>query len=480
MANPNLTDMTEEDAADLQFPKDNASSKANESELEVELEVSVEKEEIVTSDPVCGICKSTLTEPYIRCAKCKDINICPCCFSKGSEIGMHRNDHDYIIVKNEFPIIENSGWTAKQEIELLDVLQQCGFGNWIDVGKRMGGKSPEECKKHYLQHYIENQTLPGLPKMRESEVAIFGAEPIPYMFKLQDVEEPPRFARDTPSSRLLAGYNAARSDFEVNFDNHAELLISDLKYNEFIPEDNYYRLGTELQVAIVKAYNHRLRERMRRRRIVREHGLITLKRTMFWLLRYDSTIPRPILERLLVFMQLVSGIEFDYIIEGLHRAGELKNYINKLFELRSNGLKSFHSVSMFQKLTKVRLENERDRKQYLNNAEYSWKSILPDGDQKANSSPVINVPQRKPPPPLDINGLPGYDKLLPVEKDLCSSARVVPASYLEFKHLLITESKKCGSLRLAQARTLLKIDVNKTRKIFDFLTEQGYINKPSQ
>lgn len=60
---------------------------------------------------------------------------------------------------------------------------------------------------------------------------------------------------------------------------------------------------------------------------------------------------------------------------------------------------------------------------------------------------------------------------------LCSTVRLVPESYLEFRKILMEECHKLGHLRLAQARCMIKIDVNKTRKIYDFLVEEGLINK---
>jgi len=405
--------------------------------------------------------------------------MCPSCFANGYEINEHRNDHDYVIINNEFPLINGSGWMAKQEIELLDIVQECGFGNWTDVGRRVQGKSTEECKMHYLQNYIDNQTLPGLPVIQENKVSLFGPEPVPYIYKLQEIEEPPRFDTNTINGKLLAGYNAARSDFKVNFDNHAESLISNLEFDDFHNEshNNMCRLGKALQVALVQAYNNRLMERARRHRIIRRHGLIALRKVISWIQRYETTITRPIAERLLIFMQLMGGIEFDSFMESLHYSGELKNRINKLLEFRRNGLKRFHSVPMFQKLSKLRQENERERKQYLNNPEYSWKNLLQDGGINCNNL-IPGGTQRKTAPPLAIKGLPGYEKLNAEEIELCSVVRVIPSNYLEFKHLLMTENKKCGFLRLAQARGLLKIDVNKTRKIYDFLVEKGYINKP--
>ena len=41
----------------------------------------------------------------------------------------------------------------------------------------------------------------------------------------------------------------------------------------------------------------------------------------------------------------------------------------------------------------------------------------------------------------------------------------------------MNECNKLGHLRLAQARALIKIDVNKTRKIYDFLVSEHIITK---
>ncbi|XP_063988904.1 transcriptional adapter 2-alpha-like isoform X1 [Diachasmimorpha longicaudata] len=472
MANPAHTDMVEEDAADLQFPKDCS----NPLTLDP---MSVTKEEIFTSDPTCFTCKIALSEPYIKCAICQSTNLCPKCFSRGKERPPHRNDHDYIVVRNEFPLIEFTTWTAKEESDLLEVLQDCGFGNWVDVSKRMQGRSPEDCKSHYLANYIDNQSLPGLPIMREHPSVMFSNETIPYAFKLQDLDEPSRFAPGTSNSRLLAGYNSARSDFDVNFDNHAELLVSELRYNEFSPDDDDYRLGTSLQAAIAECYNHRLKERSRRQMIVREHGLIAFRRTMAWIQRYDHTITRTTAERLLVFMQLAGGMDFDYVLEGLHRAGELKNSLRRLKDYRINGIKKFHSIPLFKKLRALKGENEKERKIYMGSVEYSWKNCIPEKLMIREAPVIIASSTRRQPPPLDIRGLPAEEKLTPEERELCIHARIPPEQYLDHKRLLINENKKMGSLKLAQARSLLKIDVNRTKKLYVFLQEHGWIQSKS-
>jgi hypothetical protein len=40
-----------------------------------------------------------------------------------------------------------------------------------------------------------------------------------------------------------------------------------------------------------------------------------------------------------------------------------------------------------------------------------------------------------------------------------------------------SESEKRAGLRLSEARSLANIDVNKTRRIYDFLAKEGFIHK---
>lgn len=80
--------------------------------------------------------------------------------------------------------------------------------------------------------------------------------------------------------------------------------------------------------------------------------------------------------------------------------------------------------------------------------------------------------------PIEIIGMPGYEKLNIKERELCRKIRLVPVSYLEFKDLLVQENNKSGYLKLATARRQIKIDVNKTRRLYDFLIQEGYVNKP--
>lgn len=129
-----------------------------------------------------------------------------------------------------------------------------------------------------------------------------------------------------------------------------------------------------------------------------------------------------------------------------------------------------------------RLAQSRDKKLNLYTRQIDWREIESQMEEE-NGFSIAKSPQsssnsRKKAGPIEIVGLPGYENLSKEETTLCSLARLLPSSYIEYKKLLKDENLKTGYLRLADARRLIKIDVNKTRQIYDFLLEHGEINKP--
>jgi transcriptional adapter 2-alpha len=54
--------------------------------------------------------------------------------------------------------------------------------------------------------------------------------------------------------------------------------------------------------------------------------------------------------------------------------------------------------------------------------------------------------------------------------------RILPKPYLVIKETLVREyARRGGKLRRREARDLVKIDVNKTSKVWDFLVHTGFL-----
>lgn len=186
----------------------------------------------------------------------------------------------------------------------------------------------------------------------------------------------------------------------------------------------------------------------------------------------QSTVGREIGEKLTGLMRILSGKKFDFFMESLHVMGEVRAKIKQLKELRAKGITNHTAHKMYKYLSEFRCQARKDMPS-LGGASLPW------GGGSAPTVPVQVSAPRKKPPPLDIMTLPGYEKLTPSERELCSTLRLAPLSFLDFRDILVTESRRNPgiSLKLAQARVLIKIDVNKTRKLYDFLLNEGYFTQ---
>ena len=70
------------------------------------------------------------------------------------------------------------------------------------------------------------------------------------------------------------------------------------------------------------------------------------------------------------------------------------------------------------------------------------------------------------------------------EVDLCSRLRILPKAYMVIKDTILREAAAIeaagGVLRRRKARQMIKIDVNKTGKIYDYFLGAGWIKGPSR
>lgn len=428
----------------------------------------------------CAICKKEMTyEPIIRCYESSCLDLCVQCFSLGLEFQQHKNDHKYHVDITHTPIFPSSDWPAELELELINAVLELGYGNWTDIRKRIMHKSEEEIERHFNNYYIHNKdNLMDLPSFGMKLITASWEYPL-YKYNSQAIcEEPPRFPVNSFQYRYFSGYNAARGDFEIEHDNSAEELLSSVSFDDVddgdADNDSDSDLMKELKFVMVQHYNERLKERQRRKRIIRNHGLLLLRKIPFRPGRFEGFISKSQIERLYPFMQLVSGERFDYILEGLDKEAELKRHFCKLKSYREIGLTRMQSFDLYEKLKAPREEMLKELSQLKQNPAMSLK-LLNLGMKPILTQPVVNT--RKPSVPLNIVFLPGYEKLNEEERKLCSTARIVPESYFTYRDILINESNKNKGIRLATARQMIKIDVNKTRKLFNFLRDRDLITQ---
>ena len=57
--------------------------------------------------------------------------------------------------KLSFPLFDSDKlWTYKEELLLLQFIEQYGFGNWDEIAKHLPSRTAQECLQHYNSYYI--------------------------------------------------------------------------------------------------------------------------------------------------------------------------------------------------------------------------------------------------------------------------------------------------------------------------------------
>ncbi|XP_055678236.1 transcriptional adapter 2B isoform X2 [Lutzomyia longipalpis] len=297
---------------------------------------------------VCTNCQEDIQGIRVHCAECVDFELCLQCFAAGAEIGAHRNDHNYQFMDTGILSIfrGKGGWSAREELHLLNAIEQFGFGNWEDISKHIETRSPEEAKEEYVNHFLlgtigRHTWQPTAETMRPHLTDHTVAEDSGPLSQLVTQRLPPIDVLPEEAAQL--GYMPNRDDFEREYDTAAEQLVSSLSLS-VDDEDT----DIVLKLAQVDIYTRRLRERARRKRLVRDYQLVAnffrgnLRRTRY------SREQREMRDRFRVFAQFYSAHEFERLLSSLDREKALRIRLSELHRYRWNGLTSMDECVHFE------------------------------------------------------------------------------------------------------------------------------------
>lgn len=428
----------------------------------------------------CDYCHQDISSTVrIKCAACTDFDLCIECFSVGVEIRDHKNDHPYHVMDRlNFPIF-NEEWLASEELLLLESIDIFGFGNWDDIAEHVASKTPDQCKEHYQGTYIDSATapIPDLTKKFEHSEVERTVEKIKMPSSKGKGRSKPMPSQ--PVNHDLAGFMPKRGEFEVEYENDAEQILVG---REFEADD----CPTERQIKmeLFHIYNQKLDFRSKMREFALTHQLIDLKKRQ-QKERRRSKETKEVYKRCRALMQLGSTQEYDDFVKGLIAEQTIRKKIRLTQEYRKKGIRSLGEIESYEQSMRREKESlmkkeRRENSIYLypeRSRERGSKWLNRDRDSLGDLAFDLNDrPRRKTGTPLDISHSPGVEILSAKERELCSSIRLFPNQYTVIKETLIKEFSKRGELKKSAARQLVKIDVNKTGKLFDFLVESGWIN----
>ncbi|CAO3698162.1 unnamed protein product [Rhizopus stolonifer] len=459
----------------------------------------------------CDACSHDVTNTVrVRCANkdCPDFDLCVSCFCGGAEPVKHKTWHDYRIVKpHNFPIFSED-WDADEELMLIEAAEKMGMGNWQAISDYVGTKNKLDCEQHYLDVYVASPDWP-LPRM-DLEFAMSDMEFREHKrLRLQQSRglAPRKPAMSQPNSSKpitsgpsfheIQGYMPRRFEFETEHENEAEQSVKDMVFND---DDTQEEI--DLKVMVLDIYNSRLDRRMERKRLIFERRWLDFKR-MQAIERKRHKEEREIYNRTRVFCRLQTEEDYEMFVQGLVKEQQLKDRIATLQEWRQAGLTTIRQGEHYERekqnrlnqlKTVMSLSNERisgattsQRNAYRaqmaalatsNGAHYYRDKQAPMAYTPTISTiAATSAPSgsRKPANPLNIREADGVHLLTEDEQILCSTLRIMPRPYLVIKDTILKEYAKQGFLKRRQARGLIKIDVNKTSRIYDFFVESGWI-----
>ncbi|XP_054153062.1 transcriptional adapter 2-beta-like isoform X2 [Oppia nitens] len=372
----------------------------------------------------CNYCDEDINDIRVKCNECLDFDLCLQCFSCGAEIGSHRSRHSYQLIDcGTFPIFTTNQhkWRALDEISLLEAIEQYGFGNWLAIADSIGLKdvTADEAKEHYCQYYVLgnigravwSQVNNNTFSMRDHTCPNDGPLSPGLTTPLPAITEVNRQDEDS------LGYLPKRDDFEREYDNECESLISTLSMNN--NEDD--ELEISLKLAHISMYQKRLKERFERKGMAREYGLVSHffkshnafkdqnqstpqkssnginKKTPKQCSSIDceSPVKSPFDDKYKPFIRFQSLEESRELTQNIQREKELKQKLKELIRYRKNGLKRMSEVSAFETARNKRQKRKENKKKSFSDTKYRRKYWLRSSQTTNGHQIVINGHQNR-------------------------------------------------------------------------------------
>lgn len=429
----------------------------------------------------CDGCSADCTNRIrIKCAICADYDLCVPCFASGNSSNDHKPWHDYqIIEQNTYPIFDKE-WGADEELLLIQGCETFGLGNWADISDHIGNRFKEEVGKHYEEIYLQSKEYP-LPEM-DKDFNDIG--PLEFLKQRKERLEnrknlplpPPKqkTASSVPLCHEIQGYMPGRLEFDHEVENEAEHSVKDMIFD---PDDSAQDI--ELKLTVLSIYNSRLTTRAERKRVLILNNLLDYRKNIANDKR-KSKEEKELLKKINAFIKVLTPKDFDAFSKDILTELKCRIRIQQLQHWRRNGITLIEDGNKFEKDKLIKSAHYQRMGNGSNVGRHNGSSMTSNSYLSRNYSPP---PDFKPKlgnvrAPLDISHATDFELLSNEEKQLCSTLRIYPKPYLAIKNQLMKEAiKNEGILKKKDARQLLKIDVNKASKIYEFFVQMGWCSQ---
>ncbi|TFK44272.1 hypothetical protein BDQ12DRAFT_694801 [Crucibulum laeve] len=238
------------------------------------------------------------------------------------------------------------------------------------------------------------------------------------------------------------------------------------------------------KLTLLEMYAQRVEKRLEGKAVIFERGLLEYKKMQ----AAEKKRPREekeIIHRLRPFARLQTAEDYEAFAADILYEAILRKRIQELQHYRRLGLSTPADIEKYdQDLVKRTQSKAASTRDYASDRLQHRASGRQSSDRRSREpTPRLPGPSgtsgptaRRPPAPLNLANSPSLHLLTPAEQTLCSQLRILPKPYLVIKETLVREyARRGGKLRRREARDLVKIDVNKTSRVWDFLVQAGFL-----
>ncbi|EGO25957.1 hypothetical protein SERLADRAFT_369310 [Serpula lacrymans var. lacrymans S7.9] len=241
------------------------------------------------------------------------------------------------------------------------------------------------------------------------------------------------------------------------------------------------------KLTLLEMYNQRVDKRHEAKAIMFDRGLLEYKK-MQAAEKKRPKDEKDIVQRLRPFARLQTAEDYEVFTADILYEAILRKRIQELQHYRRMGLTTAADIEKYEAQAKANLSRDYYSSERLSQLRAAGTGRESEGRKShereitpklgaANASTSASGPaNRKPAAPLNLANSPSLHLLTPAEQTLCSQLRILPKPYLVIKETLVREyARRGGKLRRREARDLVKIDVNKTSRVWDFLVQAGFL-----
>ncbi|KAK2195815.1 bifunctional Homeobox-like domain superfamily/SANT-Myb domain/Zinc finger [Babesia duncani] len=427
----------------------------------------------------CNICSRLCSrQGHIKCAECTEFYICVKCFCSGLEKpdddatstsfvpsantiapkNSHRNNHKYMPVGPANFALFTKDWSAEQELLLVDSIAKYGLGNWMEISEMVsmassGYKSWDECQSHYYKIYLNSATSP-LPDLTSLVTNADGTPIIvaPNRHRLVPEESKQISSNKPPMKPHVIGYWPLRGDFDIEYDNDAELILADM---EFRPEDTPEQI--ELKLQVLEIYNSKIDERIYRKKIIISRGLLDAKALQQKERKWTAE-EKELYNALRPFLRFQTNEEHDHTVQLLIKERKLRTKLYQLMLWKVLGLENPKEIAEFEeRMDRVEGYKEALLRQQADVSRRIERRLRVSNIDNENTNTSSNTK-------LKIT-----DFMDEKEIEFCSSLQLPPIAYFLAKRVLLHELASNPMYTVDDMCNELRIDGVKQGRIFDFL-----------